>query len=328
MPTGIFQRTASVSVALIVGLLCTEALLAAESYPSKPVRFIVPTSAGGPNDRLARMVGNQLNGLWGQAIVVENREGASGIIAAEAMLRSPSDGYSALFTSTVLVQTPSLLDKIPYDVTRDFAPVTQVARLSAVLVTRPDPRFKSLNEYLAAARSPNAQVTYGSFGLGSSVHIYGEVLKRDANAPLVHVPYKGEVPALADMVGGRLDSFFLSPTNAVPQVKAGKLTPLAVIGRVRNPSLPDVPTFEELGYRRLDLSGWFGILMNSNAPKEIVARMSADIRKLLGRADLKASIQGAGLEPTGTTPDEFAAIMAKDQAVWRQLIKEIGLKAN
>jgi tripartite-type tricarboxylate transporter receptor subunit TctC len=297
-----------------------------QDYPSRPLRFIVTVSAGGGADAAARLIGTKLNAMWNQPVVVENRLGATGMIGAEIVAKSPADGYTALFASTSFVQAPALFPNAPYDIARDFAPVSQVTRLAVALVVAANSPFHSLDDYLAAARNPGQSVNYGSIGIGSSMHVYGETLARDARAALVHVPYKGEAPTLTDVVGGHLDSSFVSVASSAPLIASGKLRALAVIGRERSPVLPNVPTMVELGFPRLDLLGWYGVLLPAGTPKPIVDKLSADIRAAAKQPEFTTAMRDGGNTAVGSTPDEFAATLSGDFKKWTELVREANIK--
>jgi tripartite-type tricarboxylate transporter receptor subunit TctC len=308
----------------ILLLLPAPAQAQTDEYPSKPIKIILPVAAGGASDRVIRMVGKRLSDRWNQPFVVESKPGATGTIGAETVAKSPADGYTALFASTTFIQAPALFAKVPYDYLHDFAPVSLTTGVTVVLVVSGDSPIHSLKDYLAAGTSEKP-ITYGSVGLGSSLHIYGETLARDARAAMVHVPYRGEQAVMTDIVGGHLTSSFLSITSTIGLIRGGKLRPIAVVGSKHSPLLPNVPTFAELGYRRLDLLGWFGMLMPAGTPKAVLAKMSSGIHDALGEPEINKAVIDMGLEPVGSSPEEYSAIIARDYERWHQLITEIGV---
>jgi tripartite-type tricarboxylate transporter receptor subunit TctC len=317
-------------------LICTIAVLVSfaataraqtDDYPAKPIKIILPVAVGGASDRVIRMVGRRLTDRWNQPFVIEAKPGATGTLGAEAVAKSPPDGYTALFASTTFIQAPALFPKVPYDYVHDFAPVSLTTGVTVVLVVSGESPIHSLKDYLAAAQDPAKPINYGSVGLGSSLHIYGETLARDSKAALVHVPYRGEQAVMTDIIGGHLHSSFLSITSTAELIKAGKLRPIAVVGATRSKLLPDVPTFVELGYPRLDLLGWFAMLMPAATPKAVVAKMSGGIRDALKEPDISKEVIDMGLEPVGSSPEEFAQVIQRDFLRWQQLIKESGVKA-
>jgi tripartite-type tricarboxylate transporter receptor subunit TctC len=298
----------------------------AQDFSARPFKFIVTVSAGGGADSVARLVGAKLAAIWNQPVVVENRLGATGMIGAEAVAKSPADGTTALFASTSFIQAPALFPDALYNIEQDFAPVSQVVRLAVVLVVGADSPYRTLQDYLTAARQDGKSINYGSIGIGSSMHIYGETLAKDGRARLVHVPYRGEAPSITDTVAGHLDSSFISVASGAPLIASGKLRPLAVIGKARSPVLPDVPCFAELGFSRLDLLGWYGVLVPAAVPKPVIAKMSADIAAVVRQPDVAATIRDGGNVPIGSTPEEFGELVRGDFAKWKQLVQEAGIK--
>jgi tripartite-type tricarboxylate transporter receptor subunit TctC len=310
------------STALLI--ISTPAFTQIDNYPLRPIKIILPVAVGGASDRVLRIIGKSLTDQWSQPFVIEAKPGATGALGAEAVAKSAADGYTALFASTTFIQAPSLLPKVPYDYVKDFTPVSLTTRVTVVFVVSTESPIHSLQDYLAAAAS-DKPATYGSVGLGSSLHIYGETLARDSKAAMVHVPYRGEQGIISDLIGGHLDSSFLSITSTIELIRAGKLRPLGVIGFTRSPLLADVPTFAELGYDRLDLLGWFGMLMPAGTPHPVVAKMSLGIHDVLLEPSINSAIVEMGLEPIGSTPEEFTAVIGRDYLRWRQLIKEIAV---
>jgi tripartite-type tricarboxylate transporter receptor subunit TctC len=321
-----FITFACTAMALLATLRSEAA--SADDYPSKPIKIILPVAAGGASDRVIRMVGRRLSDRWNQPFVIEAKPGATGTLGAEAVAKSPADGYTGLFASTTFIQAPALFPKVPYDYVKDFAPVSLTVGVTVVLVVSAESPLRTLKEYLAAADDPAKGINYGSVGLGSSLHIYGATLARDARAALVHVPYRGEPAIVSDIIGGHLHSSFLSITTAVELIKSGKLRPLAVVGAKRSPLLPDIPTFAELGYPRLDLLGWFALLMPAATPAPVVAKVSSAINEVVQEPDISTTIIDMGLEPVGSTPQQFSDVIARDFLKWRQLIQELGVTAS
>jgi tripartite-type tricarboxylate transporter receptor subunit TctC len=303
------------------------AAFAADTYPSRPVRFIVPGASGSATDRTARLVADKLTGLWNSPVVVEDKPGASGMIAAEYVAHSPPDGYTALFPFVAFVQAPALFPSVSYDFRKDFAPVTAAVVLPSVLAVPGNSPYHTLAEFIAAAKAKPDTISYGSFGLGTSFHIYGETLAHDAGIKLIHVPFKSEALSLNDLVGGHLDSAFQSVAISSELIKAGRLRPLAIIGTQRSAILPDVPTFSELGFKRLDARGWFGLVLPAATPRPIVEKMSADVNAILKRSDVIETIHGMSAEPAGMTPEQFAAFLNSEYEKWHQLIKDVGITA-
>lgn len=314
--------------ALALAMCCASASVSAADYPTRPVRFIVPGASGSATDRVARLVADRLTQLWNSPAVVEDKPGATGMIAAEYVAKSPPDGYTALFAFTAFVQAPALYDKVDYDFRKDFAPVTAAVIVQSLLAVPGDSPYRSLADYVAAAKAKPDTISYGSFGIGSAFHIYGETLAHEAGIKLVHVAFKSEALSLNDLVGGHLDSAFQSVAVTKELIPAGRLRGLAIVGTERSSVLPDIPTFLELGYKRLDARGWFGVLLPSATPRPVVDKLSADINAILRRPDVIDTLHGMSTEPAGMTPKEFAAFLESEYQKWHTLIKEVGITAT
>jgi tripartite-type tricarboxylate transporter receptor subunit TctC len=293
--------------------------------------MIAPTPPAGSPDRVTRLVADRLSKRWGQPVVVENRAGATTMVGTEYAIKQPPDGYTLLSTFTSLVQAPALFDKVPYDWERDLVPITQFIKSEVILLTRSDSPWKTLPELLAAARAGSKAgklLSYGSFGNGSSFHIYGEALKRSTGIDLVHVPYKGEAQSLTDLLGGQINVNFNSIGTALPHLKSGKVRALALVSSVRSKAWPEVPTFGEVGVANLDSSGWFGLFAPAGTPRPIVERIAADVAQVLAQPDVAATLREQGLEPVGSAPDEFAKYLRVNAARWKQLAQENGIRAE
>ena len=275
------------SPALLAQAAAPTAAPATAPWPARAVRMVMPSPPAGSPDRVTRLVADRLAARWGQPVVVENRPGATTMIGTEYVIRNAQpDGYTLLSTFTSLVQAPALFDKVPFDWERDLAPITQLIRSEVVLVVRGDSPWRSLGELIAAAKaaqgtSPNKPLSYGSFGNGSSFHIYGETLKRGAAINMTHVPYKGEAQSMTDLLGGQVDVNFNSIGTALPHLRSGRLRALALVSPVRSRAMPDVPTFAEAGVRRLETAGWFGLLAPAATPRAVVERVAADTAQVL-----------------------------------------------
>jgi len=300
----------------------------AQAYPERPVKFVVTSVAGGGPDIVIRLVAEKLSKLWGVPAIVENRPGGTGTIATQAVVRSAPDGYTALFTVVTLIQAPVLLPKVPYDLDRDFIPVTLVTQAPVILAVKADSPYRTLADLLSRARTGASPVSYGTIGIGTSHHIYGETLARAAKANLLHVPYKGETPALADLLGGQIDSAFTSIGAALRLINSGKIRPLAIIGSTRSSVLPDVPTFPELGFPALTALGWFGVLVPSGTPKDIVRKLSSDISRTVQQPEVAGTLRGMGFEPVGTTPEQFGEFLHSEYFKWERMIRDAGIKVD
>jgi len=311
----------------LAAVLLVPALAHAQAWPSKPVKFIMPSPPASSPDRYTRLLAEKLSQKWGVPVVVENKPGATAMIGTEFVSKQPADGYTLLSTFTSFVQAPILFPNAPYDPEKDFAPVTQTMLAEVIMEVRADSPYKTFADLIAAAKA-GPRLSYGSFGNGSSFHIYGETVKRAMGVEMTHVPYKGEALILNDLLGGQINVGFNSIGTALPQIKAGKVRPLAIVGASRSKALPDVPAFPELGVPKLNGGAWFGILAPAGTPKAVVEKISADINFFLNQPDMQKWLRDQGLEPTGMTPDQFAQFIKADLAKWRQLITELGIKAN
>ena len=307
--------------------LCAFSILAlGQAWPTRPVRFVLPSPPASSPDRYTRYLAERLTQKWGVPVVVENKPGATAMIGTEYVAKQPADGYTLLSTFTSYVQAPILFPNAPYDPEKDFAPVTQTMTAEVILEVRADSPYRTFADLIAAAKTGN--LSYGSFGNGSSFHIYGETLKRAMGIDMTHVPYKGEALILTDLLGGQITAGFNSIGTALPQIKAGKIRPLAVAAAARSRALPDVPTFPELGIAKLNGGAWFGIFAPAGTPRAVVEKISADINFYLNSPDMQKWLRDQGLEPTGMTPDQFTQFIKSDLAKWRQMIGELGIKAN
>jgi tripartite-type tricarboxylate transporter receptor subunit TctC len=311
-------------------LLLWSAVAAAQSYPTKPIRTVVPYPAGGYYDMIGRQIGQKLGRALGQPVVVENRAGANGIIGTEFTARSAPDGY------TIMVGgigphgiNPSLYRKLPYDALRDFAPVVQVARQPNILVVNAASRFNSVQEIVAAARAKPGHVTYASNGAGSSQHLSATLFALSTGIQLIHVPYKGGAPALTAMLAGEADHLFGGPSEMLPHIKSGRLRPLAVTSVRRLPAFPEVPTMVEAGVQNYEISSWFGYLVPAGTPVEIVDRLNAEINKALQEPDTRTALEAQGsVELVGGTKEQFGDFIKAEIAKWASIVKQAGVSAE
>src|SRR3954468_24326375 len=280
---------------LAVFLLAASAALAQSDYPGRPLRLLVTVPPGGAADFIARLIGAKLAESLGQPVVVENRAGASGTIAAEAVARAPPDGYTLLQNSiTTHGIGPHLFDKLPYDPVKDFAPVSGLALLPLIMAVNADVPAKTVPELIALAK--RQPLNFASSGNGGAPHMAAELFKSVTGAPIVHVPYKGSGPAVTDLVGGRVQIMFDAAPSLIQHVRSGKLRVLAAASAERNPLLPDVPTFAELGYPQVDVSLWYGLLAPAGTPRPLIDRLNRDVAKALDSAEVKERLQAQGAE--------------------------------
>ncbi len=313
----------------LVALACLACSAHAQSYPTKPIRLVLPFPPGGGTDALARIIGPRLSENLGQTIVIDNRAGAAGNISAEIVARSQPDGYTLLVGfSTVLTTSKSLYSKLAFDPERDFEPITQLATAQYILVVHPSVTAKPLAEFVALAKAKPGTSNYAPSGAGSPLHLAAELLKARAGIDLVHVAYKGGGPAGLAVLAGETQVLFGSVASTLPHTKTGRLRALAVTSTRRSPVAPELPTIAELGYPGFNVTAWDSVLAPRGTPKEIVARLNTEIVKVLRMPDIATLIRNVGYEPTGTTPEELAAIIRTESATWAQVIKEANIRAD
>ena len=295
------------------------------AYPTKPVTIIVPFSAGGTTDILARIVGQALNTELGQSVIIDNRAGAGGNIGGALAAKAKPDGYT-LFMGTVGTHAinESLYKKMPFNPIKDFAPLTRVANVPNLLVANPNQPFKTVKELIAYAKANPGKVNYGSSGSGSSIHLSGDLFKSMAKVDMVHVPYKGSAPAVTDLLGNQIGIMFDNMPSAVQHVRAGKLVPLAVTTAKRSPELPDVPTIAEAGVPGYEATSWFGMFAVAGTPKPVLDRLHAALAKVLKQSDVQKKIAEQGGEVVVDTPEQFAAFIKTETAKWGKVVKESG----
>jgi tripartite-type tricarboxylate transporter receptor subunit TctC len=308
-----------------VALLTAGVPAAAQTYPTKPIRFIVPFGPGGPGDIIGRMIGKKLTESMGQPVVVDNRSGATTIIGTEIAARSPADGYTLLLISTTHSVNPSLFPKLPYEPIKDFAPVTMLTATPFMLVVHPSVAAKTVPDLVALARSKPGQLNYGSSGNGSSIHLTTELFAGAAKIEMTHVPYKGSGPAFIDLIGGQINLLFSSTVSSLPHVKTGKVRGLAITSLKRAPALPAIPTVAEY-YPGFESSSWFGMLVPAKTPKPIIDRLLAETRAALKSPDVNQNLVSQGAEPGGNSPTEFGAYFRSEIAKWGKVVKAAGVK--
>ncbi len=313
--------------AMLIGAVALPAL--AQTYPHKPIRMIVGSSPGGPIDFSARLAAQKLTEVLGQSVVVDNRTGAGGTIGTEYVARSTPDGYTLLMASAAtLCITPALYPKIPYNTLKDFAPVSTVAAVSYVVVVHPALPAKSLQEFIALAKSRPGQLRYGSAGSGSVTHLAVELFRSMAGVEMAHIPYKGAGPAMIDLLGGQLDFMFDSVLTSAPLVRAGRLRALGQTAARRSPVLGEVPSIGETALPGYDVSTWFGLVAPAGTPREIVARLNAAIVKGLAATETRERLLAQGIEPLGSTPAEFSKLLRDELPKWANVVKVSGARID
>lgn len=300
----------------------------AQTYPNRPVRVIAPFTTGSAADSLARVLGQKLTDVWGQQMVIDNRIGANGMIGTEAVAKAPPDGYTILLNNISLAINPALYSKMPYNTLADFVPVSLTAAILLALVVHPSLPVHSVNELVALARARPGQLNYASGGNGSAQHLPMEMLRVATAINLVHVPYKGLGPAFNDVLGGQVPVMFAGVSNVVPHMQSKRLRVIAVGSAKRTPALPEVPTVAEAGIPGFNFDAWTGYLAPSGTPKEIVAKLHADITRTLGARDVQEKLVALGFDLVGGNSDDFAVLIRNDIARLAKLIKDSGIHAD
>ena len=311
-------------LALVVLWSVSRGVAIAQDYPTKPIRFVI----GPAPDVLARLVGQKLNDAWGQQVIVDQRPGAGGIIAGETVAKAAPDGYTWLLSTGAYPTLVGLYPKLPFDFVRDLAPVSLLASIPFLLVVHPSVPAKSVEELLKLARARPGQLNYASSGNGTTAHLAAEMFKNMAKINIVHVPYKGTVPGVVDLMSGQVHMMFAIMQSSFPYVKAGKLRALAVSGAKRSRSAPDLPTIAESGVPGYEFTSWNGVHVTAGTSKAIVTRIHADLVKVLALPDVKERMFNLGMEVAGSTPDELAALVNSDIAKWGKVIKESGVRVD
>jgi tripartite-type tricarboxylate transporter receptor subunit TctC len=301
----------------------------ANDYPAKPIRLVVPAAPGGGADFLARIVGVKLGELVGQSVVVENRAGASGTIAADGTAKSAGDGYTVLMgQSTSIVIAPQLYPKLPYDTLRDLKPVTLVAEVPNVMVVHPSVPANTVKELIALAKAKPEMLNFGSSGNGAPSHLAGEMFKSATGTRLVHVPYKGAGPAVNALLAGEIQVMFAPIVAVLPQVKAGRLRALGVTSAKRSAAAPDLPTLAEAGLTGYEISSWFGLFVPASTPAAVVDKLFKDTSRVLKSPDVIERFAKEGAEPVGSTPAEFNNYVRSEFVKYNKVIKDNGIKAD
>ena len=318
--------TVQLARALSAALFLVAPLAAAQTYPGKPVRIIIPSSTGGAVDGLARIVA-QISPALGQQVIADNRPGANGMIGMELAAKAPPDGHTIVlgFLGPLAV-SPSLVRKMTYDPVRDFAPITMVAAAPLLVAAHPSVPARSVRELTQLAKSRPGQVTYGTGGTGTGGHLTMELFRLTTGADVLHVPYRGVGPALIDVLGGQISLMVASPISAQPHVKAGRLRGIAVTGAQRSPALSEVPTMIESGLPRFESTTWFGVLAPAGTPPAVVSRLHGEIVKVLQQPAVREQIMSLGADPSGSTPEEFGAYIKSEIAKWAKVVKAADIK--
>ena len=301
----------------------------AQTYPQRPVRFIVPVAPGGATDILTRTIAQRLTTAWGQQVIVDNRAGAGSNVGFEAAAQAPPDGHTLLMAQPAFTVNVSLYKKLAYDPLRDFAPVTLTANSANAMVVHPSIPTRTLKEFIALAKAKPGQLNYASSGNGSSGHLSGELIKTIAGIDITHIPYKGASTSLNDLMGGHVDMAIVSLSSVLPMLTAKRLRALVVTSAKRSVLMPELPTFAEAGLPGIEISGWYGVMTRAGVMPELVERLHADITRVLAQSDVVRALAAAGLEVVPpNTPDQFAAHLRAEIAKWAKVVKASGARAD
>lgn len=299
-----------------------------ESFPSKPVRWIVPFPPGGAADIVSRVIGQRLAEMWAQQVVVDNRAGAAGNLGIELAARATADGHTVVLVPATFTTYPSLARKPTYDATRDFAPITLVSTSPLVLVVNPAVAAKTVQELIALAKSRPQQLNYASSGVGASAHLAAELFKAATSTQIVHVPYKGQPPAIVDLIAGQVQIMFPNMPSVMTFIKTGKLSPLAVSSVQRSVLFPQLPTIAESGLPGYEVTQWGGLVTRAGTPLATIAAFQRDVAAVLQTPEVRANFATLGLDPVGNSPGEFAVFLRDEITKWRKVISDAGITAE
>lgn len=314
-------------IAIPAALIAVALPATAAEYPTKPIRLIVGFAPGGGTDTTARAMSQKLTDAFGQQVVVDNRPGAAGNIAAELVSKATPDGYTLLMgTIAALSINPGLYSKLPFDPIKDFAPITQAVDSTNILSLHPSVPAGSVKELIALAKTK--PLNFGSSGVGGTGHLAGELFNTMAGVKMTHVPYKGGGPAMIDLVGGQVQLVFATAASAVPQIKGGRIKGIAVTTAKRSALMPNLPTISEAGLPGFDANNWYGVLAPAKTPRPIIMRLNSEITKVLAMPDVKNFLFNQGLDPAPGTPEKFGAYIKSETAKWAKVVKASGAKAN
>ncbi len=301
---------------------------ASQAWPTRPVRYIVPFPPAGATDILARIIADKISGPLGQSVVVENRAGAAGNVGTELVAKSAPDGYTILQVTVAQSISQTLYAKLNYDLERDLAPVAMIALVPNVMVVNPSVPAKTVAEFIALAKSKPGKINFASSGSGTSIHMSAEMFKMLTGVDIVHIPYKGSGPALADLIGGQVDVMFDNLTSSIGFIRGGKLRALAVTTAMRYPELPDIPTMQEAGVAGYEATAWFGILAPKGTPRDVIMRINGEVNKALAQADVKEKLAQQGALARAWTPEQFGEFIHNEIVKWGKVVKASGAKVE
>ena len=319
--------TAAVAVAALAAVTMSSTAVQAQSFPTKPIRIVVPFSPGGPADITARTISPRMTELLGQPIIVDNRAGANGLLGAENVAKAAPDGYSLLMiTASVAAINMVTYAKPPYDTLRDFQPLSPVMSTTSIIAVHPSLPAKNLKEFVAFAKTRPNQITFGSAGNGGTLHLGLEMLMKEANVKITHVPYKGAAPAVSDVVAGQVNGMFVDLPVISPYVKSGRVRALAVTSAQRSQYFPDIPTTREAGFPGVEMTNYYGVLMPAKAPAEVVTKLHDALVKTVNTPAVREKLVGVGADPLTMSTEEFARFIRNDIDKWGKLVKSAGIQ--
>jgi tripartite-type tricarboxylate transporter receptor subunit TctC len=322
------RRTASSIVATAAVFSASVYAQAAPQYPTKPIRIVVPQSAGASTDLTARLIAQKLNAAFGQSVIVDNRPGAGSIIGTDLVAKATPDGYTLLVVASSITLNPTLHKDLPFDPVRDLAPITQLSSFPNMLVVHPAVPVKTVKDLVALAKSKPGALNYGSSGTATGTHLSAELFKYMTGTDMVHVPYKGGGQGIQALLGGQVQLYFATIVSVLPHVRGGKLRAVAVTTATRSPAAPDVPTIAEAGVPGYDHGPWNGFLAPAKTPGPIIARLNEEVVRIIHAPETKAVFTSEGAEPVGNKPEEFGAIIKNETAKWAKVIRAAGIKAD
>jgi tripartite-type tricarboxylate transporter receptor subunit TctC len=325
------MRRFLIFLSLLIVALPAQQVAAQSAYPNRPIRIIVPYTAGGSADFMARIIGQKLTEAWGQQVLVENRGGAGGNLGMEAAQKSAADGYTLVMINNSQAINESLYTKLPFDLKKDFAPVMMVASAPMVLAVNPKVAANTAAEFDALVRQQPGRLSYGSCGVGTPMHLAGELYKFLTKTFVVHVPYRGCSPATLDTIGGQLDAVFATTATVLPHVRAGKLKAIAITTARRTAAAPEIPTFRESGIAVLkdyEVDNWYGLMAPAGTPREVIGRIEAEVRKVMALPDVRSRMAAVGIDPYVTTPDELMALLLADIDKFAKVVRFANIKGE
>ncbi len=320
-------RTAPLALAMLT-MSVTAWCADAASFPARPIRWIVPVPAGATTDIVTRLVGQKMGESWGQQVIVDNRPGGAFVIGSDVVAKATPDGYTIGTLLTPHIVNPFVLKNLPYDTLRDFTPVSLMVMVPGVMTMYPGVPANNLKEVIALAKAKPGTLNYGSPGPLTSGHLSMEMLKLTAGISITHIPYKGGAPAIADLIGGQIQFLISGPPGVLPHIKSGRLKAIATTAAKRSPGLPDTPTFAESGLPGFDTYEWYGVFAPGNLPKDVLAKLSREIARIINLPDMSEKLSAQGAIPVGNTPEEFASFVKREMNTWGKVAQQVGLKPD